>query len=104
MDPDAVPLREAARPLHGNDIRVFAIGVGHHYNRSQLRDIVERDQDLFEADDFDALLNLVKKIARGTCAPAPGTNIVICYNGNTATVRSSTSIISIIISIISCSS
>ena len=75
-DPDAVPLVKAAKPLHDKRIRVFAIGVGHHYRWSQLRDMVLRDQDIYEAESFDVLLGLVKTIARGTCAPAPGMAIL----------------------------
>jgi hypothetical protein len=71
-DPDAVSLVDAVRPLHQAGVRIFAIGVGGHYRRSELLQLVERPSDVYEAADFDELLRLVKRIARGTCAPAPG--------------------------------
>ena len=66
-DPDAVPLDQAVAPLHRDGVRVFAVGVGSLADRDELRLMVQRDDDVFLAKNFDDLLKKTYKIAQRTC-------------------------------------
>jgi len=66
-DPDAVPLDRAVAPLHRDGVRVFAVGVGSQINKDELRLLVQRDNDVFLATNFDDLLKKTYEIAQRTC-------------------------------------
>lgn len=69
-DPRATPLEEAVLPLLQLGVKVLAVGIGDHVSRDELRLIVESEQDILTADDFDDLLAKSHRIARATCEEA----------------------------------
>jgi collagen type VI alpha len=66
-DPDAIPLGEAVIPLQTKGVTIFAVGVGSKINRNELRSMVQRDDDVFTATDFDDLLRKAYQISERTC-------------------------------------
>lgn len=66
-DPDAIPLSEAVIPLQNKGVTIFAVGVGSKINHNELRSMVQRDDDVFTATDFDDLLNKAYQISERTC-------------------------------------
>ena len=69
-DPRATPLEEAVLPLLQLGVKVLAVGIGDHVSRDELKLIVESEQDILTADDFDDLLAKSHRIARATCEEA----------------------------------
>jgi len=66
-DPDAIPLNEAVRPLHKKGVVVLAVGVGSKIDLNELRQLVQKDSDVFSADNFDDLLQKAYEISERTC-------------------------------------
>jgi len=68
--PGAESLATAVKPLRDLGVRVFAIGVGPKVSQSELRQIVERFDDIFTVDSFSQLIQEAKKITERAC-PVP---------------------------------
>lgn len=66
-DPDAIPLYKAVRPLQQKGVAVLAVGVGSRVDLNELRQLVQKDSDVFSADNFDDLLQKTYEIAERTC-------------------------------------
>ena len=64
---DAVSLKEAVLPLRKLGVRVLVVGVTDSIHIAELLTLVERDQDVFWAKDFDDLLRKSCEIAEATC-------------------------------------
>ena len=68
--PDALNLRNAARPLHEADVRILAVGIGQDVDENELRAIVVKNEDVFLAPSFDDLVILSGSVANITCEAA----------------------------------
>ena len=66
-DPGAVPLSQAIVPLRQLGVKVLVVGVGVEVNRDELKLLVEKEEDLYMAANFDELLQRAKEIAKKTC-------------------------------------
>lgn len=66
-DPDAIALDVASQLLRDQNVRVFALGVGHYINITQLRSMVESNSDVFLVDSFEDLLRKSQTIAEKAC-------------------------------------
>ena len=67
QDPDAKPLKEAVLPLRQSSVQIHAVAIGSQVDRSELRKLVQRDEDIFSIKDFDTLVNKSLQLARRTC-------------------------------------
>ena len=71
-DPDAVSLEQAVAPLQNLGVKTFAIGIGGNTNISELRHLVDEDEDVLRVQDFDALLEKAHEIGRRACGALQG--------------------------------
>lgn len=78
-DPDAVELDVASQPLRDQGVRVYALGVGHQINITQLRSMVESNSDVFLVDSFGELLRRSKSIAQKACIGIVNRKLLPCY-------------------------
>lgn len=62
-----VSLREAAKPLIDSGIKTLSIGIGHVVDRNELRAMVESDEDVITAVNFDELVKRIQNISQLTC-------------------------------------
>ncbi|XP_078356380.1 collagen alpha-4(VI) chain-like, partial [Oculina patagonica] len=67
-DPDAIALDVASQSFRDQNVRVFALGVGHQINVTQLRSMVESNSDVFLVDSFVDLLRKSQTIAEKACS------------------------------------
>ena len=67
-DQDSIPLDQARQLLRDQTVRIYAVGVGHSINVTQLRSIVESNSDVFLVDSFVELLRKSQTIAERTCS------------------------------------
>ena len=58
---------DAAKPLMNDDIKTFSIGIGTAVDKDELRAMVEYDEDVITAANFDALIKKSKNITELTC-------------------------------------
>ena len=63
---DAVPIRDAIKPIRQAGIRVQAVGVGSYADPEELRLLVEQERDLFFFRNFDELLRRTDEISNVT--------------------------------------
>lgn len=75
--PGAESLATAVKPLRDLGVRVFAVGVGPRVSQSELRQIVERYDDIFTVDSFSQLIQEAKKITERAC-PVPSDSEYTC--------------------------
>ena len=66
-DPDAIGLDVASQLLRDQNVRIYALGVGHRINVTQLRSMVESNSDVFLVDSFVDLLRKSQTIAEKAC-------------------------------------
>lgn len=66
-DPDTVPLDKAATALRKEGVYIFAVGIGSHVSRKELRLLTEKDDDVVMAKSFDDLLAKVGTFSKATC-------------------------------------
>ena len=50
-----------------DDIKTFSIGIGAAVDKDELRAMVEYDEDVITAANFDALIKKIKNITELTC-------------------------------------
>lgn len=67
-DPGSLPLDEASQLLRDQGVKVYALGVGHQVNVTQLRSMVESNSDVFLVDSFVDLLRKSQSIAEKACS------------------------------------
>ena len=65
-----INLRDASAPLRRNGVRVIAFGVGKNTKFQELRQIVERDDDVIQVQRFDDLLTKVRNYTSSLCQAA----------------------------------
>ena len=71
-DRDAKNLAEASAPLRNQNVRVIAIGIGREIKQSQLRLLVDSEDDMFQPKDFDELKLILGNFIKQLC----GKNLV----------------------------
>ena len=69
---DLIPLREAANFLKQRGITIFVVGIGKNIDRGELRQIVDKEDQLIEAKTFAELEDEVVNIATKSCRRAVG--------------------------------
>lgn len=69
-EPDVEPLRQAVSALHSKGVRVLAVSVGPRVNRSELKELVTSQEDVFHMSSFQELLDKSAKLLETVC-PAP---------------------------------
>ena len=62
-----VSVAAAAKPLMDEGIKTFSIGIGSEVNKDELRGMVEYDEDVILAANFDELLRKIQNITEQTC-------------------------------------
>ena len=67
LEPDSEPLERVVTSLQERGSHVITVGVGDQVDRLELRLTVERDEDLFLADNFKDLLFKVDNIVDRMC-------------------------------------
>ena len=66
-EPDVEPLRQAVSALHSKGVRVLAVGVGPRVNRSELKELVTSQEDVFHMSSFQELLDKSAKLLETVC-------------------------------------
>lgn len=66
-DPALEPLGQAVAPLHSKGVRVLAVGVGPRVNRNELKELVKREEDVFQMSSFEDLLNKSAQLLETVC-------------------------------------
>lgn len=78
--PGAESLTTAVQPLRDLGVRVFAVGVGPRVSQSELRQLVERYDDIFTVDSFTQLIKEAKKVTERACpAPSESKHHTLCF-------------------------
>ena len=67
QESDTEDLKVASEPLRKAGVQVLALGVGSGINPDELRLIVERDEDVLIAKNFQELLERVGSLIKSTC-------------------------------------
>lgn len=62
-----ISLKEAAQPLLDSGVKTLSIGIGASVDKRELRAMVEYDQDVITAENFDQLIKNIKNITQQTC-------------------------------------
>ena len=62
-----IPLRKAASRLHEKGIQVISLGIGSAVNVGELFAMVQREEDVFQAEKFDTLIKQVKGLSETAC-------------------------------------
>ena len=62
-----ISLKEAAQPLLDSGVKTLSIGIGASVDKRELRAMVEDDQDVITAENFDQLIKNIKNITQQTC-------------------------------------
>ena len=70
QEADTKDLREASAPLRDAGVKILAIGIGAKANRSQLRLMVEKDEDVLMTKSFDDLILKLNSLIKKTCSLA----------------------------------
>ena len=60
-------LKSAARLLHDKGIEVLAFGIGNNVNPFQLLNIASDESNLYVAEVFDQLLDVVEQLTKREC-------------------------------------
>ena len=66
-DPGLEPLGQAVAPLHSKGVRVLVVGVGPRVNRNEVKELVKREEDMFEMSSFEDLLNKSAQLLETVC-------------------------------------
>lgn len=66
-EPDAEPLSQAVSALNSKGVRVLAVGVGPRVNRSELKELVTSQEDVFQMSSFQELLDKSEKLLETVC-------------------------------------
>ena len=67
---DTKDLREASAPLRDAGVKILAIGIGSSTDPAELRLMVEKDEDVILAKNFDHLLLKLNSLIKKTCSLA----------------------------------
>lgn len=67
QDYDALPLQQAVLPLHRLSVQVHAVAIGNQVKMTELRKLVQKEEDIFSIKDFDNLVDKSRQLARKTC-------------------------------------
>ena len=70
QEADTKDLREASAPLRDAGVKILAIGIGPSTNESELRLMVEKDEDVLLAKSFDHLILKLNSLIKKTCSLA----------------------------------
>jgi hypothetical protein len=62
-----ISLKQEVRPLLESGVKTLSIGIGTEVDKKELRAMVEYDQDVITAENFDQLIRNIKSITRQTC-------------------------------------
>lgn len=65
--PGVEPLGQAVLPLRNKGVRVLAVGVGPRVNRSELKEMVTSEEDVFLMSSFQELLDKSAKLLETVC-------------------------------------
>ena len=66
-DPGAISLQQAIQPLRQLGVKVLTVGIGSEVERDELKLLVNNDEDLFMASDFEDLLRRAAEIGKKSC-------------------------------------
>ena len=64
---DSVPLDKAVLPLKAKGVQVYALAIGRYTKQYELRLIVERKANIFRANTFSGLRNVIRRLATVSC-------------------------------------
>ena len=67
QEEDTKDLKEVSEPLRKAGVQVLALGIGSGVNPDELRLMVERDEDVLLAKNFDDLMVKVNSLIKSTC-------------------------------------
>ena len=67
---DTKDLREASAPLRDAGVKILAIGIGSSTDEKELRQLVEKDEDVLLAKSFDDLILKLNSLIKKTCSLA----------------------------------
>ena len=67
QEEDTKDLKEVSEPLRKAGVQVLALGIGSRVNPDELRLMVERDEDVLLAKNFDDLMVKVDSFIKSTC-------------------------------------
>lgn len=67
---DALTLMEAARPLHEDDVRIFAVGMGSNVDVKELSAVTGASDDVFLSPSFENLVSLSGSLSKIMCEAA----------------------------------
>ena len=65
---DSVSLDKAILPLRAKGVQVYALAIGQYTKDYELRLIVEKKKDIFRANSFSRLTNVIRRLTRIACA------------------------------------
>ena len=64
---DSVPLDKAVLPLRAKGVQVYALAIGRYTRDYELRLIVGKKGDIFRANTFSGLRNVIRRLATRAC-------------------------------------
>ena len=67
---DSISLERAVKPLKGKKVARLALGIGDQVSASELRKIVDDEDDVMTVDSFDDLLSSLHLVSEKICASA----------------------------------
>ena len=65
---DSAPLDKAVLPLRAAGVQVYALAIGRYIKEHELRLIVEKKDNIFQANIFESLINRVIPLTTKACA------------------------------------
>ena len=72
--PDSISMERAVKPLREKKVARLAVGIGNQISPSELRKVVDEEDDVMRVDSFDDLLASLHLVSKKICASA-GTKI-----------------------------
>ena len=68
--PDSISMERAVKPLKDKKVARIALGIGNRISPSELRRVVDGDDDVVTVDSFDDLLSSMYLVSKKLCARA----------------------------------
>ncbi|XP_073236997.1 collagen alpha-3(VI) chain-like [Porites lutea] len=67
---DSIALEQVVKPLKGKKVARLALGIGKKVSASELRRVVDKDDDVMTVDSFDDLLSSLHLVSKKICSSA----------------------------------
>lgn len=76
--PDSISMESAVKPLRGKKVARLAVGIGNQISTSELRKVVDEEDDIMTVDSFDDLLSSLHLVSDKICTSAGKKGFIFC--------------------------